>query len=80
MKHKKNSASSGNNTPGNKTYYVIYEDDNTTIKEYIPVEEGVNEPTNWYDYSISRWANILITDGTVNGKDITGATYTSYFV
>lgn len=65
---------------GNQTYYVIYEEDNTTIKEYIPVEEGANEPTNWYDYSISKWANILITDGTVNGNQITGATYTSYFV
>lgn len=76
----KNSTESTNNIPGNKTYYVIYEEDNETIKEYIPVEEGKQEPTNWYDYSILRWANILITDGTVNGKDILGATYTSYFV
>lgn len=75
-----NSVASTNNTPGNKTYYVIYEEDNETIKEYIPVILGENAPSNWYDYSISRWANILITDGTVSGKDITGATYTSYFV
>lgn len=75
-----NSASSETNTPGNKTYYVIYEEDNETIKEYIPVTLEGNAPSTWYDYSISRWANILITDGTVNGNQIIGATYTSYFV
>ena len=61
-----------------RTYYVVYDDNNNEISNYVPISNG--EPQNWYDYSKSRWANIVITDGNVDGATITDATTTSYFV
>lgn len=59
-----------------RTYYVVYEGEN--IKEFIPITEA--KPDNWYDYSQSKWANIVVTDGNINGNNIENATSTSYFV
>ena len=59
-----------------RTYYVVYDGEN--VSKYVPIEE--NAPSNWYDYSQSRWANIVVTDGTINGTSIENATATSYFV
>ena len=41
--------------------------------------DGSNVPKDGYDYSIRKWANIVVTDGTVANGKITGATTTSYF-
>ena len=44
------------------TYYVIY-DDNGNETERISIKEA--KPSNWYDYSNQKWANIVTTaDGT----------------
>ena len=62
-----------------QTYYVLYDNDgNETIGDKVK-NDGSNMPSNWYDYSSSRWANIVVTDGTVSGGQITGATKTTYF-
>ena len=34
---------------------------------------------NWYSYKESEWANIVITDGTVENGAIVGATMTTYY-
>ena len=60
----------------NRTYYVVY--DGEKIKEFVPITS--TKPNEWYDYSKSKWANIVITDGNVNGNNIENATATSYFV
>ena len=49
------------------TFYVIYNDDGTE-KERVSIKE--NMPSNWYDYSNRKWANIVTT---ANGTE-------SYFV
>ena len=49
------------------TFYVIYNDDGTE-KERISIKK--NAPSNWYDYSNRKWANIVTT---ANGTE-------SYFV
>ena len=36
-------------------------------------------PNNWYNYSESKWANIVVTDGEVKNGQITGATMTTYY-
>ncbi len=59
----------------NRTYYCIYE--NNEISKYIPISEKA--PNNWYNYSEANWANIVVTDGTINGNKIENATTTSYF-
>ena len=59
-----------------RTYYVVYDGDN--IRQYVSITESM--PNDWYDYSKSRWANIVVTDGQVSGNTITDATATSYFV
>ena len=59
-----------------RTYYVIYDGDN--ISKYIPIKES--KPNNWYDYSKSQWANIVVTDGQVSGNTIKNATTTTYYV
>ena len=62
-----------------QTYYVLYDNEgNETIGDKIK-SDGSNLPSNWYDYSSSKWANIVVTDGTVSGGKITGATKTTYF-
>ena len=62
-----------------QTYYVLYDNDgNETVGDKIK-NDGNNAPSNWYNYSQSNWANIVVTDGTVSGGKITGATMTTYF-
>ena len=34
---------------------------------------AANPPENWYDYSKSNWANIVVTDGTIEGNTIKSA-------
>lgn len=47
------------------TYYVLYDDEgNETIGDKIK-NDGSNMPSNWYDYSQSKWANIVVQ---ANGK------------
>lgn len=60
-----------------QTYYVYYdEEDNEIIGKKISEEA----PQNWYNYMRSKWANIVVTDGTVENGKITGETYKNYFV
>ena len=62
-----------------KTYYVLYDNNgNETIGDRID-NNGNNMPSNWYNYAESRWANIVVTDGTVSNGKITGATATTYY-
>ena len=49
------------------TFYVIYNDDGTE-KERVSIKKST--PSNWYDYSNRKWANIVTT---ANGTE-------SYFV
>ena len=49
------------------TFYVVYNDDGTE-KERVSIKKNV--PSNWYDYSNRKWANIVTT---ANGTE-------SYFV
>ena len=49
------------------TFYVIYNDDGTE-KERVSIKKST--PSNWYDYSNRKWANIVTTS---NGTE-------SYFV
>ncbi len=47
------------------TYYVLYDESgNETIGDKIK-NDGSNIPNNWYDYSKSKWANIVVQ---ANGK------------
>ena len=52
-----------------RTYYVIYdEQNNMRIGDKIKID-GSNVPEEWYDYGSRKWANIVVTDGKVqNGK------------
>lgn len=60
-----------------QTYYVYYdENDNEIVGNKISGEA----PQNWYSYIKSKWANIVVTDGTVENGKITGETYKNYFV
>lgn len=60
-----------------ETYYVYYDaNDNEIIGNKISGQP----PANWYNYTYSQWANIVITDGTVENGKITGETYKNYFV
>ena len=61
------------------TYYVLYDESgNQTIGDKIK-NDGSNMPSNWYNYSNSRWANIVVTDGTVKNGKIENATKTTYY-
>lgn len=63
-----------------RTYYVLYDNDgNMTIGDNVK-QDGSNMPSGWYDYGKSKWANIVVTDGTVENGQIKDATSTSYFV
>ena len=63
----------------NMTYYVLYDENgNQTIGDKIK-NNGSNMPSNWYNYSNSRWANIVVTDGTVKNGKIENATKTTYY-
>ena len=72
-------------TTGNKlpvAYYVLYDETgtNATIGDKI-TNDGSNAPNDWYDYSMKKWANIVVTDGTIrDGQIQSDATTTSYFV
>ena len=47
------------------TYYVLYDNDgNETIGDKIK-NDGSNMPSNWYDYSSSKWANIAVKEGSM---------------
>ncbi len=47
------------------TYYVLYDEQGKeSIGDKIK-NDGSNMPNNWYDYTGSKWANILVE---VNGK------------
>ena len=62
-----------------QTYYVLYDGDgNETIGDKVK-NNGSNAPSNWYNYSESKWANIVVTDGKVKNEQITEATKTTYF-
>ena len=62
-----------------QTYYVLYDGDgNETIGDKVK-NNGSNAPSNWYNYSESKWANIVVTDGKVKNGEITEATKTTYF-
>lgn len=62
-----------------RTYYVLYDEKgNMTIGDKIK-NDGSNMPKDWYDYSDRRWANIVVTDGTIKNGQIENATTTSYF-
>ena len=67
---------------GNKlpvTYYVLYDGEgNEKVGEKIE-EDGRNMPTGWYDYSKSKWANIVVTDGEIENGEIKNATKTTYY-
>lgn len=61
------------------TYYVKYDaDGNETIGDKI-TNDGSNIPGDWYDYSNKKWANIVVTNGTIVDGKITGATMTTYY-
>ena len=61
------------------TYYVLYDESgNQTIGDKIK-NDGSNMPSNWYNYSNSRWANIVVTDGTIKNGKIENATMTTYY-
>ena len=62
-----------------QTYYVLYDSDGNEIIGDKIKSDGSNLPSNWYDYSSSKWANIVVTNGTVSDGKITGATMTTYF-
>ena len=47
------------------TYYVLYDNDgNETIGDKIK-NDGGNMPSNWYDYSSSKWANVVVKEGSM---------------
>ena len=61
------------------TYYVLYdENENEIIGDKIK-NNGSNIPNNWYSYSEGKWANIVVTDGTVKNGKIENATKTTYY-
>ena len=63
----------------NNTYYVLYdENENEIIGDKIK-NNGSNIPNNWCSYSESKWANIVVTDGTVKNGKIENATKTTYY-
>ena len=62
-----------------KTYYVLYDNDGNEIIGDKVKNDGSNMPSNWYNYSQSNWANIVVTDGTIKNGQITGATMTTYY-
>ena len=63
----------------NMTYYVLYDESgNQTIGDKIK-NDGSNIPSNWYNYSNSKWANIVVTDGTIKNGKIENATMTTYY-
>lgn len=62
------------------TYYVVYDEtgENPRIGNRIK-KDGSNMPNKWYQYSESKWANIVVTDGEVKNGEIENATKTVYY-
>ena len=59
---------------GNKlpvTYYVEYDEngENPKVGDKI-TNDGSNMPKGWYDYASNKWANIVVTDGTIESGQI----------
>ncbi len=73
--------SEGNKLP--VTYYVLYDNEGKeTIGDKIELDRdgnATNMPNDWYNYSDSRWANIVVTDGTIENGEIKDATKTTYY-
>ena len=46
-----------------QTYYVLYDNDGNEIIGDKIKSDGSNLPSNWYDYSSSKWANIVVKSG-----------------
>ena len=46
------------------TYYVTYDDSGNPVTGSKITTNGSNMPQNWYDYTESKWANILVDTGT----------------
>ena len=46
------------------TYYVLYDDSGTEKRGDKIKTDGSNAPSNWYDYSERKWANIVVDTGT----------------
>ncbi len=67
---------------GNKlpvTYYVLYDEaGNERIGDKIE-NDGSNMPEGWYDYSKSKWANVVVTDGNIENGEIKDASKTTYY-
>ena len=61
------------------TYYVLYDESGNQIIGDKIKNDGSNMPSNWYNYSNSKWANIVVTDGTVKNGKIENATKTTYY-
>ena len=61
------------------TYYVLYDENDNEIIGDLVKQDGSNMPANWYNYRDSKWANIVVTDGSIVNGQITGATLTNYF-
>ena len=61
------------------TYYVLYDENENEIVGDKIKNNGSNIPNNWYSYSESKWANIVVTDGTVKNGKIENATKTTYY-
>ena len=53
-----------------KTYYVKYGEDGKGTEEATLVQ-GNDAPSNWYDYSNKRWANIKCENETTDGRTLT---------
>ncbi|MCI9177595.1 MAG: Ig domain-containing protein, partial [Clostridia bacterium] len=67
-----------------RTYYVTYNENGESAKvgnKITANEEGIptNIPTGWYNYGKRNWANIVVTDGTVENGTITGGTTSTYY-
>ena len=61
------------------TYYVLYDNDGNEIIGDKIKNNGSNIPNNWYNYSQSKWANIVVTDGKIESGKITEAKVTTYY-
>ena len=61
------------------TYYVLYDESGNEIIGDKIKNDGSNIPSNWYNYSNSKWANIVVTDGTIKNGKIENATKTTYY-
>ena len=47
------------------TYYVLYDNDGNEIIGDKIKNDRSNMPSNWYDYSSNKWANIVVKEGSM---------------